>query len=55
MTPIEEPTLAPDPGLHDFDFLMGRWSVKSRRLKQRLAECAEWIEKDEGPPVASHR
>jgi hypothetical protein len=31
-------------GLHDFDFLFGRWSVKSRRLKERLAGCDQWIE-----------
>jgi hypothetical protein len=42
-------------GLHDFDFLMGRWSVKSRRLKERLTGC--WIMEytrvvgDEGPPL----
>ncbi len=29
---------------HDFDFLVGRWSVRHRRLKQRLSGCAEWIE-----------
>jgi hypothetical protein len=31
--------LADEPGVHDFDFLTGRWSVKSRRLKERLAGC----------------
>lgn len=33
-------------GRHDFDFLIGRWSVRSRRLKERLAGCDEWIEFD---------
>lgn len=31
-------------GFHDFDFLIGDWSIRHRRLKQRLAGCAEWIE-----------
>ena len=26
----------------DFDFLQGRWQVKNRKLKQRLANCQEW-------------
>jgi hypothetical protein len=32
------------PGLHDFDFLVGRWQVHHRRLKERLANSQEWIE-----------
>ncbi len=32
------------PGLHDFDFLVGRWQVRHRRLKERLANNHEWIE-----------
>ncbi len=28
----------------DFDFLMGRWLVHSRRLKTRLQGCTEWEE-----------
>lgn len=38
--------MADQSGIHDFDFLMGRWSVKSRRLTERLAGCAEWLEFD---------
>lgn len=30
----------------DFDFVMGDWEVKHRRLKERLANCQEWIEFD---------
>ena len=30
--------------LHDWDFLVGRWSVRHRRLKARLADCTEWDE-----------
>jgi len=31
-------------GLRDFDFLVGRWRVHHRRLKERLAGNHEWIE-----------
>ena len=34
------------PGRSDFDFLFGRWSVRSRRLRERLCGCDEWIEFD---------
>jgi hypothetical protein len=34
------------PGLHDFDFLVGQWQVRHRRLKERLANSHEWIEFD---------
>lgn len=30
----------------DFDFLVGRWTVKNRKLKDRLCESKEWIEFD---------
>jgi hypothetical protein len=29
---------------HDWDWLVGRWSVKHRRLKERLTGCTEWEE-----------
>jgi hypothetical protein len=32
--------------LHDFDFLVGQWQVRHRRLKERLAGSHEWIEFD---------
>ena len=34
----EKPTHAESvvPGLHDFDFLFGRWQVHHRKLKERL-------------------
>ena len=32
--------------LHDWDFLVGRWNVRHRRLKERLAGCTEWDEFD---------
>lgn len=30
----------------DFDFVIGDWLVKHRRLKERLANCQEWVEFD---------
>ncbi len=30
----------------DFDFVIGDWRVKHRRLKERLAGCNEWVEFD---------
>lgn len=38
-------TLASD-GRRDFDFWMGRWTVRNRRLKERLNGSAEWEEFD---------
>lgn len=29
--------------LHDFDFLIGRWRVHHRRLKERLADNHDWV------------
>jgi hypothetical protein len=31
-------------GRTDFDFLLGRWAVRNRRLKERLKGCVEWEE-----------
>lgn len=28
----------------DFDFFIGAWNVKNRRLKERLNACGEWVE-----------
>ena len=30
----------------DFDFLVGRWNVRNRKLRERLANCDEWTEFD---------
>ena len=32
--------------LSDFDFQIGAWRVKHRRLKERLLDCTEWEEFD---------
>ncbi|MBC3917235.1 DUF1579 domain-containing protein [Undibacterium sp. CY18W] len=31
-------------GAADFDFFIGNWKVKHRRLKERLAQCQDWLE-----------
>ena len=31
---------------NDFDFAIGDWTVKHRRLKERLAGCDDWVEFD---------
>jgi hypothetical protein len=31
-------------GSRDFDFLIGRWRVRHRRLRRRLADCRAWDE-----------
>lgn len=30
--------------IQNFSFLIGKWSVLNRRLKERLVNCEEWIE-----------
>ncbi|MGN6829208.1 DUF1579 domain-containing protein [Paucibacter sp. M5-1] len=32
------------PSAADFDFIIGRWAVRHRRLRERLAGCSEWQE-----------
>jgi hypothetical protein len=38
------PTSKPESTVNDFDFLVGRWTVHHRRLKQRLAASTQWEE-----------
>lgn len=37
--PMDTTTSTPD----DFDFIIGHWRVMHRRLKERLADCDQWI------------
>ena len=30
--------------IHNFDFLVGEWTVVNRRLEERLSNCDDWIE-----------
>ncbi len=39
-------------GVADFDFFIGNWKVKHRRLKERLANCQEWQEFDGNTSVS---
>lgn len=41
-----------DSGIKDFDFFIGNWQVKHRRLKERLANCQEWLEFDGNTSVS---
>lgn len=50
MTPIASQSPAPTPKElgtgADFDFLVGHWHVRHRRLRERLAGCTAWDEFD---------
>ena len=37
-------TVEPGPAVHDFDFYMGTWHVRHRRLTERLVGSDEWEE-----------
>ena len=37
-------TLEQRAGARDFDFWFGRWKVRNRRLRERLAGSEEWDE-----------
>ena len=41
---IAPQTVEPGPAVHDFDFYMGTWWVRHRRLKERLEGSDEWEE-----------
>ena len=43
-TPNGLPTLPSAPT--DFDFVLGDWTVRHRRLRERLVQCEEWVEFD---------
>src|SRR5262252_1890668 len=31
---------------NDFDFLVGEWKIRNKKLKTRLNNCSEWLEFD---------
>jgi hypothetical protein len=33
-----------EAGIHDFDFLIGKWNIRNHRLKFRFSGCDEWDE-----------
>ena len=44
---VPKPSTAQDlSGVHDFDFLAGKWQVHSRKLKERLMGSHDWEEFD---------
>ena len=44
LRPQEKPMHAanPESSINDFDFLVGRWTVRHHRLKERLAGNTQW-------------
>lgn len=43
-SPEADEASSPTGSLHDWDFLVGRWTVRHSRLKERLADNDEWEE-----------
>jgi len=37
---------SPTSSVHDFDYLIGNWKLRNRKLKARLAHSTEWISFD---------
>lgn len=37
-------TATPNSSENDFDFIIGKWNVRNRKLNKRLANCDEWTE-----------
>lgn len=35
---------SPTSSYTDFDFYIGKWNIRNRKLKERLNSCNEWIE-----------
>jgi hypothetical protein len=36
-------TASPSSSVHDFDFLVGDWRLRNRKLKSRLTRSDEWV------------
>lgn len=43
-TQMRPMTTPPSSGAGDFDFLMGRWTIRNRYLRERLRRSDEWLE-----------
>ena len=41
---MSQTAVAAESTARDFDFWMGRWKGRNRRLRERLAGCTEWDE-----------
>lgn len=37
-------TASPNSSENDFDFMIGKWKIRNRKLKMRLNNCDEWTE-----------
>ena len=37
-------TASPTSSKNDFDFMVGNWKIRNRKLKERLNNCDEWVE-----------
>lgn len=35
---------APNSSPRDFDFYLGKWTIRNRKLKERLNNCDQWLE-----------
>lgn len=48
ITDTAELVISPSPksSSGDFDFYFGKWNIRNKKLKTRLAGCQEWIEFD---------
>ncbi len=42
--PFQFPVASPTSSQNDFDFLVGSWEVRNRKLRDRLVGCQEWDE-----------
>ena len=46
---------SPTSSKSDFDFFVGNWEIRNKRLKTRLNNCDEWIEYIQDRPFNDQR